>query len=104
MDREYLERRFAEGLVRRLATLTELLADRDLEGARQALHSLAGIGGTYGHPRVTEVARRGEHSCERGDLEGFAGAIRDLERYRQTAVAGSAITHPSAAMRDLPAH
>lgn len=43
-------------------------------------HSLAGIGGTYGYPAVTELARRGEELCQGKPLaldaiHEIAGAI-----------------------------
>ena len=69
-----LQERFVTGLERRLLQLNEnLTALRDghdaAEIARTAdemmrgFHSLAGIGGTYGFPRITEIARRGELEC-----------------------------------------
>ena len=69
-----LQERFLGGLARRLDLLCQCLAalrePSDAAGPPAALddmmrgfHSLAGIGGTYGFGRITDVARIGELAC-----------------------------------------
>lgn len=59
-----LQRRFLDGVERRLAEMTsELDRTADSDALMRMFHSLAGIGGTYGFPRITEISRRGELLC-----------------------------------------
>jgi HPt (histidine-containing phosphotransfer) domain-containing protein len=60
---EALRARFATSFAKRLADLHDVLDRGDLATAERAFHSLAGIGGTYGFPMVTTIARRGEEQC-----------------------------------------
>ena len=56
-----LQRRFLDKLERRLADMaTELDRTADADALMRMFHSLAGIGGTYGFPRVSEIS----HGCE----------------------------------------
>lgn len=56
-----LQRRFLDGVERRLADMsTELDRTADTDALMRMFHSLAGIGGTYGFPRVSEIS----HTCE----------------------------------------
>ena len=59
-----LKHRFLAGLERRLAELRDLL---DGGAAPEMLmlkfHSLAGIGGTYGFDRITDLSRQSEQLC-----------------------------------------
>lgn len=72
---EILKDRFLTGLSRRLERLNEnyevLVRETHAETARPALHemvrgfhSLAGIGGTYGFPHITDLGTIGELTCE----------------------------------------
>jgi HPt (histidine-containing phosphotransfer) domain-containing protein len=63
LSAEALRTRFLSGFQRRVDELHILLASDDLRAAERAFHSLAGIGGTYGFPLVTTLARRAEHHC-----------------------------------------
>jgi chemotaxis protein histidine kinase CheA len=59
-----LQRRFLDGAERRLAGLTaELDGAAGADALMRMFHSLAGIGGTYGFPRITEISRRCESLC-----------------------------------------
>jgi chemotaxis protein histidine kinase CheA len=68
-----LQERFVMGLERRLSQLNAALTTLGAGDAAQipstademmrGFHSLAGIGGTYGFPHITEIARRGEIVC-----------------------------------------
>ena len=96
---DFLQQRFFAGLERRVAELRTLLdrnaaEDADLEILTRAFHSLAGIGGTYGFPQVTALAREAEHFCGSvrtplGDeeLHVLRRAVADLEEFRLAAAA-----------------
>lgn len=64
MPPEILRARFAPSFTRRLLDLHDVLDRADLVTAERAFHSLAGIGGTYGFPLVTTLARRAERHCQ----------------------------------------
>lgn len=59
-------------------------------GAREDLerqfHSLAGIGGTFGHHDLTELARRGEQQCGEGaDVALLRGAVAAVVSFAASA-------------------
>ena len=59
-----LQRRFLDGLERRLADISAALDSSGDPGALMPMfHSLAGIGGTYGFPQITDISRRCEQLC-----------------------------------------
>ena len=67
-----LQQRFVSGLARRLAQLNVEFATlgeneatwiATADAMMRGFHSLAGIGGTYGFPAITEIARCGEVAC-----------------------------------------
>ena len=59
-----LQRRFLDGIERRLADMTvELDRAANADALMRMFHSLAGIGGTYGFQRITEISRRCESLC-----------------------------------------
>jgi chemotaxis protein histidine kinase CheA len=59
-----LQRRFLDGVERRLADMTtELDRAAGADALMRMFHSLTGIGGTYGFPRVSEISRRCESLC-----------------------------------------
>ena len=59
-----LQRRFLDGLERRLADMAAALEGGAVpETLMPMFHSLAGIGGTYGFPQITEISRRCEQLC-----------------------------------------
>ena len=60
---EILRAKFTVSLHRRVGELQEMLDRNDLDSAERAFHSLAGIGGTYGFPEVTNLARMAELLC-----------------------------------------
>ncbi|HEX7150705.1 MAG TPA: Hpt domain-containing protein [Thermoanaerobaculia bacterium] len=62
---ELLRVKFQEGLERRTAELFTLIDAGDADGIYRAFHSLAGIGGTFGFPEVTALAREGEATRDR---------------------------------------
>jgi HPt (histidine-containing phosphotransfer) domain-containing protein len=66
-----LQQKFLTGLERRLGEITNTLAaSRDTESLMRMFHSLAGIAGTYGYHRITEISRECEEFC--------SGAISDM--------------------------
>ena len=59
-----LQQRFLVGLNRRVTDLTTTLSvSADPEPLMQMFHSLTGIGGTYGFPRISEISRSCEALC-----------------------------------------
>jgi HPt (histidine-containing phosphotransfer) domain-containing protein len=60
---EHLQERFRSGMERRLATIDEALVESRFEEIERMFHSIAGIGGTYGHPAVSEIASAAEELC-----------------------------------------
>ena len=59
-----LQQRFLTGLERRLGEITNGLAGTpDPESLMLMFHSLAGIAGTYGFHRITDVSRECEEFC-----------------------------------------
>ncbi len=59
-----LQARFLSGLERRLTDLTELLSGAaDPEALMRMFHSIAGIAGTYGFHRITDIGRSCEDLC-----------------------------------------
>jgi chemotaxis protein histidine kinase CheA len=59
-----LQQRFLVGLNRRVEDLTTTLSvSSDPEPLMQMFHSLTGIGGTYGFPRITDISRSCEALC-----------------------------------------
>jgi chemotaxis protein histidine kinase CheA len=59
-----LQQRFLAGLERRVTDLTTTLnGSADPDAVMRMFHSLVGIGGTYGFPRITEISRFCETLC-----------------------------------------
>jgi hypothetical protein len=59
-----LQQRFLSGLERRTADLAAMLyGSADPQSLMRMFHSLAGIGGTYGYQRITDVSRLCELLC-----------------------------------------
>jgi HPt (histidine-containing phosphotransfer) domain-containing protein len=75
---ELLQQLFTARYEGRLAELVRLIEARDFDGLQLVLHSLAGIAGTYGFPRITEVAREGDQQCEQHDAPGLRRTIAKL--------------------------
>jgi hypothetical protein len=75
---EFLQQRFLAGFDRRVTELSVLLEKRDLPALERAFHSLAGIGGTYGFPEVTRLAREGERLSGAGELDRAARIVHAM--------------------------
>jgi chemotaxis protein histidine kinase CheA len=59
-----LQQRFLTGLERRLGEIANALAGtRDPESLMRMFHSLAGIAGTFGFHRITDISRECEEFC-----------------------------------------
>jgi hypothetical protein len=60
----HLQDRFRAGMERRLAEVDEAVFDEArLHEVESVFHSIAGIGGTYGHPVVSTIASAVEQIC-----------------------------------------
>jgi len=61
---EHLQERFRAGMERRLDTIdAAVIDDARLFEVERLFHSISGIGGTYGHPAVSEIANAAEELC-----------------------------------------
>lgn len=72
LNADWLRAKFRTGLERRLREISanlELLAPAPegtlLRETERLFHSLAGLGGTYGFPEITRIARLAERLCAR---------------------------------------
>ncbi|HEV7764654.1 MAG TPA: Hpt domain-containing protein [Thermoanaerobaculia bacterium] len=89
---EELRVHFRESTVERVREMMELLdaLERDREDAASLrklarhFHALAGLGTTYGYPRITELGEEGEGSME-ASMEASSDAA--LARWRALVVA-----------------
>lgn len=82
-----LRERFVSGLGRRIPDLIELLDSLEIDSTTvdpvmRAFHSLAGIGGTYGFPDVTTLARQAEVRCDEWIRSGVAPVAGDVNELR----------------------
>ena len=73
-----IKRAFEDGLPGRLAQLQALAAGADWDALREQVHMLKGSAGSFGYPRVTELARALEQALERGDTAGVGALVRQL--------------------------
>jgi chemotaxis protein histidine kinase CheA len=89
MTFQMLQERFLAGLARRVERLSGCLgqlADSASDEAKLAIidemtrgfHSLAGIGGTYGFHRITDIARIGEVASDALDTAVTTDQLRSL--------------------------
>ena len=70
---------FVDGLPLQVGGLERLLAGRQLEDLRRALHKLKGAGGGYGFPEITALASEAENLLrEGGSVDSVALAVRSL--------------------------
>ena len=60
---------FEQIMVQKLAQLEPALDAGDWEEVAQLAHSLKGSAGSFGYPRVTDIARELEHAARRGEAE-----------------------------------
>ena len=79
---QMLQQRFAASFERRIGELTAFVDRNDFAALTLGFHSLAGIGGTYGHHDVTDVARDGEEFAAKHDIGRIRAAIAELEHIR----------------------
>lgn len=84
-----LQQRFVSGLGRRLAQLKGEFAMLTDDSSRwmatadammRGFHSLAGIGGTYGFPLITAIARSGEVACGNMKTSPTAEELSNLSK------------------------
>ena len=79
---DFLLRRFLSRFDERLIELARLARSNDLSSLERAFHSLNGIGGTFGFPEVTRIAREAEEQCTPDGMQQVWRAIEELERIR----------------------
>lgn len=72
-----IKRTFEKNLPQRLANLSAGIAAGNWEEVKQLAHSLKGSAGTFGYPRVTNLARDLETAAELGETERV---IESMER------------------------
>lgn len=98
-----LQRRFLDGLERRLADLTtELDRSADADALMRMFHSLAGIGGTYGFPHVSAISRRCEELCATAMEQQRAIQSKEKVSLHLAVAAIRGITAGAHATADLP--
>jgi CheY-like chemotaxis protein len=81
-----VRRSFDAGLGTRLARIDGLLGSADLPGAAALAHMLKGSAGSFGYPRVSELAGRIEQALLDGDAGTAAlllAQLRQLDEVRQ---------------------
>lgn len=61
--------------------MRELLAQCDLEGLRQAGHSLKGVGGSFGFQALTDLGGRIEANANARDATAAAESIEEYAVY-----------------------
>lgn len=75
----HLQDRFRAGMERRLAEVDEAVFDEArLHEVESVFHSIAGIGGTYGHPVVSTIASAVEQICAEAVRHGRALSDAEL--------------------------
>ncbi|MBV8518026.1 MAG: response regulator [Acidobacteria bacterium] len=79
-----LRARFRETTASRLDDMQRLLDAEtlDLPALARHFHALAGLGTTYGHPRVTRLGEEGENAAKPLLREGRAPSADDLRAWR----------------------
>jgi hypothetical protein len=93
-----LQQRFLVGLDRRVTDLTTTLnGSSDPEPLMRMFHSLTGIGGTYGFPRITEISRSCEALCVAGIEEHRTITLEEKEQLQSAVVQIRASALPIAA-------
>jgi HPt (histidine-containing phosphotransfer) domain-containing protein len=85
---QQLQQRFLSALERRLADMTAMLhGNGDAEALMRTFHSLAGIGGTYGFPRITEISLHCEALCTTLMEQGRAMTTAERQSLRSAIAA-----------------
>ena len=76
-----LQERFQAGLERRLDDIAGVLGGaREPESLMRMFHSLAGIAGTYGFHRITDISRECEDFCVGVMSESRSLRVEDVAR------------------------
>ncbi len=97
-----LTRRFLQGLTPTLQTMTNCLADGRFHELASLAHRLAGAGGSYGFPHITDAARAVENGANNpGASAHLQSALENLARIVADAQA-SAPPAPDAPADPLP--
>ena len=83
LNMELLKERFTAGLERRVTEMLDLASRRNFASLQLPFHSLVGIGGTYGYPEVTRIARDGEQATNAGDVARAMRSLSELDEIRR---------------------
>jgi HPt (histidine-containing phosphotransfer) domain-containing protein len=80
-----LQQRFLTGLERRLGEIANALAGtHDPESLMLMFHSLAGIAGTFGFHRITDISRECEEFCVSATSDARALTAEDIGRLQRS--------------------
>jgi PAS domain S-box-containing protein len=80
-----LTRKFAAALPDRAAEITRLLATDDITGAQGLAHQLRGSAGSYGFPKITELAGKLEDALRASDRTAVPQLVQVLAREAEAA-------------------
>ena len=78
---DLLRKQFLTSLVRRAREIDEASDTRALHAA---LHQLAGAAGSFGHPELSEMARRAMRAIDTGDDHALSVALERLRAAMRT--------------------
>lgn len=79
---------FIASLGTKVQAMREALKNRCYDEARRQAHQLKGTGGTFGYPKVTEVAAEVESAAEAEDAEGAQLAVKRLDTICRAVIKG----------------
>ena len=86
---------FVCGLSEKVQNMQAALANGDFEGLGRLAHQLKGVGGGYGYPKLTDLAKTLEDAAKSEDREAAGLALGPLARYCQGIVAGRSVENVS---------
>ena len=82
---------FVEGLDRHVQTMRQALNNSDFELLQREAHQMKGAGGSYGYPKLTEVAKAIEDAAKAEDTEAGTLALGEFAELSQAAARGRII-------------
>lgn len=85
-DIQDLVEEFVYQLPLRLNEIQQAMNEEDWNLFRSLLHSLKGVGGSFGHPRITELCQIIEEQHDATNLIGIENSLIQLKEYCNQAV------------------